>query len=208
MATATKLSEPMIAALAGVYNSATPGKKNTMEALESRGLIAYKSGQVVITQAGREAIDAPISLVGVQECGTVLYGSVQAYLRAMEAQEIQEELNTNMWDDPEVTEEEVQAFTSMLDNLDSGTEWDTYRDDWAEWEKELAGFGETSKWSNTSVWNGLTAKEIRADIRTASTDNRKDRRELARIQNNVSRHNWFKMSGQSRKQAKICGGKG
>lgn len=193
MATALKLSDTMIGALASVYNSATPGKQNTMDALEKRGLITYKSGQVVITAEGREAISADNDLIGVQDGGVVLYGSVQAFERSISADEIQEELNINPCDEislpnrgkATISEEEKATFAEMVE--------------------AFKGVGEG--WSNTQVWDGLTRKEIQADIKTAIPDNRSTRRELARIQNNVTRRNWFRMSGESRKQARICGGK-
>lgn len=56
-----------------------------------------------------------------------------------------------------------------------------YQDDWAYWEKELAGFGETLNWSNTQVWDGLTAVEIREDMETARHISRQERRKLDRV---------------------------
>jgi hypothetical protein len=255
MATALKLSETMIGALASVYNSATPGKPNTMDALEKRGLITYKSGQVVITAEGREAISADNDLIGVQDGGVVLYGSVQAFERSINADEIQEELNINPCDEislpnrgkATISEEEkaleeihehgvTNARKNTFDSIEKFTvetgdpvrvlalndegrgalglpiQWDApviteeEKTTFAEMVEAFKGIGEG--WSNTQVWDGLTRKEIQADIKTAMPDNRKTRRERNRIVTNVSRRNWFRMSGESRKQTKICGAKG
>lgn len=109
--------------------------------------------------------------------------------------EIEEELNTNMWDAPEITEEEIVDFKAMAAKL-SGVEDDdafsedpnpwtvgpeTFDKDWAMWERELCGFEATIGWKNTDVWDGLTAQEIREDMDTALSIGRKARRERARI---------------------------
>lgn len=75
-----------------------------------------------------------------------------------------------------------ESFTHIIDGdgvlkKTDGTTFDTYQADWQAWEKELAGFGETLKWKNTKVWEGLTASQIAKDIATARPINRQARRQ-------------------------------
>lgn len=62
-----------------------------------------------------------------------------------------------------------------------GTEFNKFDATWSDTVKDLAGFGETLKWKNTSVWDGLTAQEIREDMETALPIGRSARRERGRM---------------------------
>lgn len=227
MTTALKLSTPQIQALHEIYAKTIKAnittKPNTIESLWKRGLIFFdkyiKEDAIFLTEDGKKVIgvaDEPeYDGVDISEDAETLQkvaasqGIALTNEDAIEA--IQNELNTNMWDDPEVTAEEVQAFKAMKDNLEceaplaDGVE--RFQDHWAMWEKELAGFGETLKWSNTQVWDGLTAEEIREDMDTEGPVNRTERRKAQRARRNFLRMVEGK-GGRNRKQIKLCGGKG
>lgn len=179
----------VIELLSGGFVDAKP---NTIKSLEKKGLIIFSNGW-----AFEESFHAKLR-----------EGYSQPNYRT---EDELAELNTNMWDDPEVTAEEVQAFKAMKDNLEceaplaDGVE--RFQDHWAMWEKELAGFGETLKWSNTQVWDGLTAEEIREDMDTEGPVNRTERRKAQRARRNFLRMVEGK-GGRNRKQIKLCGGKG
>lgn len=74
----------------------------------------------------------------------------------------------------------VKDSDGILKRTD-GLQADTFDDTMAPWEKELLGFGETLKWRNTKVWDGLTAEQIRKDLDTAGPVNRAARRRGQKI---------------------------
>lgn len=213
----SKLSEPMQAALYALYNAGESGKQNTMDALEKRGLLTYVNAQRVITAEGRKAIDAPNDLIGVQDGGVVLYSSVVAYDRRMEQGPADEPRESD--DLVLVTEGETVGFGGSEQSIESvvildtdgelkdaeGTEFDKFDSSWADWEKEIAGFGATLDWRGTEVWNGLTAAEIKEDIKTATPINRNARRTHYRTLRNAFRRQTVV---RPRKQIKIAGAVG
>lgn len=163
-----KLSDAQKNALVEVHtasgdNSKISARKNTLNSLVSRDLIREIGGTWTTTPAGREALGIPVVEV------------------------IEEELNTNMWDAPAITDEEIDIFKDMTDKLSGVEDEDaqlqayTFDKDWAMWERELCGFEATIGWKNTDVWDGLTAEEIREDMDTALPIGRKARRERARL---------------------------
>jgi hypothetical protein len=189
----------VIELLSGGFTTAKP---NTVKSLVTKGLVVGGDGEYTFEPEFREKLRDGYSQVEYRE-------------KTEQIEAIQNELNTNMWDDPEVTTEEVAQFTDMFNRVKDSDgeiknpEWvDRYQDDWAAWEKELGGFEETLKWSNTSMWDGLTAQEIREDMDTAMPINRKARRLHTRTLRNAARRRHNAKSWVSRKSVKICGGKG
>lgn len=177
MTTALKLSVPQTQALHEIYAKAEvstlTSRKNTIQSLEKLGLI--EEGEYLgrpayfLTDAGKEAI-------GIVTYDEVIPGPDNVTT-------IEEELNTNMWDAPVTTEEEIVDFKAMAEKL-SGVEdvlGETF--DWqlGMYSNTLRGFGDVYKWDNNRVWDGLTAQEIREDMDTAIPIGRKARRERARL---------------------------
>lgn len=231
----SKLSEPMQAALYALYNAGESGKQNTMDALEKRGLLTHVNAQRVITAEGRKAIDAPNDLIGVQDGGVVLYSSVVAYDRRMEqgpADEpresddlvlvtegetvgfggSEESIESLLQGDPwklgdAITEDEAYIILDSDGELKGaeGTEFDKFNDKWDDGLKVTAGFGATLDWRGTEVWDGLTAAEIKEDIKTATPINRNARRTHYRTLRNAFRRQTVQ---RPRKQIKIAGAVG
>lgn len=219
----SKLSEPMQAALYALYNAGESGKQNTMDALEKRGLLTYVNAQRVITAEGRKAIDAPNDLIGVQDGGVVLYSSVVAYDRRMEQGPADEPRESD--DLVLVIEGETVGFGGSEESIESllqGDPWklgeaitadepdlefvDRFDSKWADWERDLiGGFEMTTGWSGTEVWDGLTAAEIKEDIKTATPINRNARRTHYRTLRNAFRRQTVQ---RPRKQIKIAGAVG
>lgn len=76
---------------------------------------------------------------------------------------------------------QVDEIVTLLDSSPWDKSPETYSSDFAAWEAELLGFGETLKWKNTKVWDGLTAAEIREDMDTARPSGRAARRSDAKL---------------------------
>lgn len=168
----------------------TTAKANTIKSLETKGLVINKGDFYIFEEEFKAKLKGTDPLSDILEKEETTDGWMG---------EVEEELNTNMWDAPVITEEEIEQFKVMADNVkeepladwerellgdDQGT-WklapEQFQNDWAAWEKGLSGFGETLKWKNTDVWDGLTAQEIREDMDTALPIGRKARRERARL---------------------------
>jgi hypothetical protein len=166
-----KLSDAQKNAVVEVVETSFPinSKSNTLASLVKKGLIELVEG----TQD-----NYTLSEEFAQDLG--LWATVD---------EVMEELNTNMWDAPVITEEEIEQFKVMGEKVSGVEDEDaaedlqayTFDKDWAMWERELLGFEGTIAWKNTDVWHGLTAQEIREDMDTALPIGRKARRERARI---------------------------
>jgi hypothetical protein len=170
-----KLSDAQKNAVVELFEGgATVAKTVTFKALERKGLVTMVDGFWQLDAEFRNKLRGEVNPV----------------------EDIQAELNTSMWDSPVTAEgdpwkvgEQITADEPYLEFRDEITlepsPWEmgpeTFDKDWAEWETELTGFGETLKWRNTDVWHGLTAEEIREDMDTALPIGRKARRERARI---------------------------
>lgn len=191
----------VIELLSGGFTTAKP---NTVKSLEKKGLITFNEGwefEPGFHEKLREGYSQP-NYRSVEELQSLAasQGIKLTHESAVEA--IENELNTNMWDAPVITEEESEQFEEIVK-----TKFDHFDSQWDAQLKRTAGFGETLKWSNTKVWDGLTAEEIREDLDTAGPVNRKVRRKGQR-----ERRNFLRMiegkGGRNRKKIKICGGKG
>lgn len=182
--------------LGGGFTSAKP---NTIKSLEKKGLVINKGDFYLFEQSFKAELKA--AREAEKDNFTEVLGwspddrepSFHEQLMA-DVAELEEELNTNMWDAPVISEEEIVDFKAMAEKL-SGVEDDafsedpnpwtlgpeTFDKDWALWERQVCGFEATIGWKNTDVWDGLTAQEIREDMDTAIPIGRKARRERARL---------------------------
>lgn len=134
----------------------TTAKANTIKSLETKGLVINKGDFYIFEE------EFKAKLKGTRE---VVTNQVMAHPDVL-SDILEKEETTDGW----MGEDEAP--------LADGVE--RFQDDWEEWEKELAGFGETLKWKNAQVWDGLTAQEIRDDLDTARLIGRKARRERRR----------------------------
>lgn len=173
-----KLSETQDAAIREVAELGyTVAKANTIKSLENKGLIeATSNTHHKLTDDGREYLGIPSQEVKAEdvsheELKAMLQGEPTFHEKLMsDVAELEQALNTNPWDEtPEVDlskpEFQVMTFDSRMPLR----------------ERELAGFGGLERWSNTKVWDGLTAQEIRDDLDTEHYVNRKARREGAKM---------------------------
>lgn len=178
--TAHKLSDAqknaVVELLSGGFYTA---KGNTISSLVKRGLVEVDDRGVFSFE---ETFHADLREAYSQSEPREIEPSFHEKLMA-DVAEIEEELNTNMWDAPEITEEEIVDFKAMAETLTP----ERFNWELGEYSNTLMGYGDVYEWSNIRVWDGLTAEEIRADMDTARPVNRKARRESAKLQRKVLR---------------------
>lgn len=149
-----KLSDAQKNAVVELLDGPTTAKVNTLKSLEKRGILTPDTSVEGLWQFTDQF---------VKESGLF------------------SEADYDGIDDVQLAESYRQLVDNLRDEapLADGVEY--YQSDWADWEKELAGFGALSKWRNTQVWDGLTAEEIRKDMDTARPVGRAARRADAKI---------------------------
>lgn len=207
-----KLSDTQRSALTEVSELGyTVAKANTIKSLETKGLIeATSNTHHKLTKDGREFLGLPseedvsveASFLHITDAELEAAESVDdARLeRQKEAfNELRDLLDGDPWElGARIEEETHEAYQAIA-------QADVFDSSWADWEKELAGFGETLKWEGTEVWDGLTAEEIREDMDTAYPVGRQARRVHHRTLRNAFRRMAVKASPQSRKSTKVTG---
>lgn len=143
----------------------------SLEKLEGWGFIEWieadDKSAWVITSEGQKEIGVPV--VDREKVAQI--------------QEIEELLDTNPWDEAQAVQE---VMFGGGENGDKQTPDDFYQALTYDASKgpdyqRLMGFGETLKWRNTKVWDGLTAEQIRKDLDTAGPVNRAARRRGQKI---------------------------
>jgi hypothetical protein len=163
-----KLSDAQKNAVVELFEGgATVAKAVTFKALERKGLVTMVDGFWQLDAEFRNKLRGEANPV----------------------EEIQAELNTNMWADPVITEEEKATFAAMVETF--------------------KGVGDG--WYNTEVWDGLSLEEIKEDLETAFPVNRAAKRKHFRMLRNANRRSQvatLNTYGYSRRQIKVCGGKG
>jgi hypothetical protein len=178
--------------ISGGFNTAKP---NTIKSLVGRGLVEVDDLGVYSLEAAfhsaiRDAYSQPEPRVeenfhqklmaDVAELESALAGDPWKIGEQVTADEPYLEFN-----EERLADWERELLHTNGAPLADGVE--RFQNHWADWEKELAGFGETLNWSKTKVWDGLTATEIREDIETARPVGRKARRQYARIERKIAR---------------------
>lgn len=138
-------------------------KPNTIKSLEKKGIIQHDTS-VLGLWSFTEEFAQDMGWAGENEHTSMFDVGVQMLEDISEAQAVQEVMFSG-----------GEAEAPFADGIER------FQDCWADWQKKLAGFGETLSWKNSRVWDGLTAEEIRADMDTAGPINRKARRASAKI---------------------------
>ena len=191
-----KLSDPQKNAVIELLSDGfTTAKPNTVTSLVRKGLVVsgdfsqsrwaleesfhakLREGYSVVEYRTEDEVEDLRSLAASQGIPLTNEDAVEA---------IQNELNTNMWDEPVISEEERATFAAMVETF--------------------KGVGDG--WYNTQVWDSLSLEEIQEDLKTATPVNRKARREQRRLVTRAWRKVKNNNQGTVRKQIKICGGKG
>jgi hypothetical protein len=193
MTTAIKLSEAQVKALfeihAKVAKSLITARKNTIQSLVKAGLV--EEGEWAgepsyrLTDQGFDAIGEPVvdreKVAQIQEIE-----ELQSVVEHDSIEEALDHIDTQKWEHTKKAIAELsgggeQGDTVIEDEAPFADGIERFQDCWADWEKELAGFGATLDWRSTQVWDGLTAEEIRADMDTAAPINREARRRGAKL---------------------------
>jgi len=193
-----KLSETQDAAIREVAELGyTVAKANTIKSLETKELILSTGGtHHQLTAAGREYLGLDNVEESVEEdFHTKLMADVAQLEEGLEtlAESVtHEELKSLLQGDPWKLDEPLADWEREL--LDGAPEIPAKRENteekpfqyfdeaWNNAKRVEAGFGATLLFRNTHVWDGLTAKEIRADIKTALPIGRAGQRRAAKVQ--------------------------
>lgn len=191
MTSALKLTDAQVKVLVELNTNGVLPKGTQPRTIEK----LRQSGMIDVVRFGVEDTQYIITAEGQKEIGVPVVDRE----KVAQIQEIEELLDTNPWDEAQAVQEVMFGGGENGDKADSvddvkyvkdsdgilkrtdGLQADTFDDTMAPWEKELLGFGETLKWRNTKVWDGLTAEQIRKDLDTAGPVNRAARRRGQKI---------------------------
>lgn len=180
MATKVKLSDAQVNVLVELNTTGTLPKgtrQATITKLRESGMVdvirfGEEDPQYVITNEGRKEIGVPVS-GGIN-------GDGDEKTEASQVQKVMfESLESLLGGDPWQLGDRIEE--DIYDDYQAIAQADIFEPDWSAWQAELAGFGETLKWKNTKVWEGLTAPQIAEDIATARPINRAARRQGAKM---------------------------
>lgn len=156
-----KLSDPQKNAVLEVISGETTNAKlNTLKSLEKKGLIFQG------------------------ENGWYLEGEFQLELapilnRNKAVFEAFDQGGVNGDADEKDVTKEVEAVQAAM--FESVAQVEVFDYQLGVYTNTLMGFGDVYKWRNVIVWDGLTAEQIKEDIKTAFPINRKARRDHAKM---------------------------
>lgn len=175
--------------LSGGFNTAKP---NTIKSLENKNLIIKPNdGAWELEPVFAAELKAAYSQPEPRDNFTEVLGwEPDSRENETDAKSLESLLQGDPWKlGDAITEDEAFIVLDSDGELKDaeGTEFDKFDSSWADWEKEVAGFGDTLDWKGTEVWNGLTAAEIAEDMETATPINRQARRTHFRTLKNAFR---------------------